>query len=108
MPYASTTDGHPGVDGAINADSIASSTQTATDAATGGDHTFTVVAGATYLVGCTQLSVFGLADVTTATNVRWMCPGNQAAIVHVPIDGGTTLHYQSAVNGGIIYLLRIA
>jgi len=44
--------------------------------------------------------------VTTAGNVRWVCPAGGATVIHVPI-GYTTLHMQSLVNGGILYLVEI-
>jgi len=93
--------------GALDAAPVFSQTaQTATDAATGGDHTFTVAAGTAYVVVCTQAFVFGLADVTTAANVRWVCPAGGASVIRVPL-GYTTLHYQTLVNGGIVYLVEL-
>lgn len=81
--------------------------QTATDAATGGDHTLTVVAGGKYLVTCTTQAVFGLADVTTAANVRWIVPANFPTIIDLGADSGTTLHYEADVNGGIVRLVQL-
>jgi hypothetical protein len=93
--------------GALDAAPVLSQTaQTLTDAATGGDHTMTLEAGHAYVVVCTQASVFGLADITTAGNVRWVCPAGGASVIRMPI-GYTTLHLQSLVNGGIIYLVEI-
>lgn len=93
--------------GALDAAPVLSQTaQTATDATTGGDHTLTVTAGKAYLVAATQLFVFGVADVTTAGNVRWVCPANGAAVIHMPL-GYTALHYQSLTNAGIVYLIEL-
>jgi hypothetical protein len=93
--------------GALDAAPVISQTaQTLTDAVTGGDHTMTLEAGHAYVVVCTQASVFGLADITTADNVRWVCPAGGASVIRMPI-GYTTLHLQSLVNGGIIYLVEI-
>lgn len=94
--------------GALDAHPVLSQTaQTLTDASTGGDHTMTVVAGKAYIVVCTQASVFGVADVTTAGNVRWVCPAGGASVVRIPV-GYTSLHMQSLVNGGIVYLVEIS
>lgn len=100
--------GFTGVPGAICADPIPASGQTATDAATGGDHTLTVVGGASYLVmaDATGNFLFGIADVTTAANVMWMCPASHAIVINVP-DGYTSLHYQCDSNGGTLRLSRL-
>lgn len=81
--------------------------QTATDAATGGDHTLTVEPG-TYVVMTTTTGafIFGLDVVTTAANVAWMCPAGQAIGINIPI-GYTTLHYASLANGGTLYLTKM-
>jgi len=93
--------------GALDAAPVLSQTaQTLTDTSTGGDHTMTVEAGHAYIVVCTQVSVFGLAAVTTAGNVRWVCPAGGASVIRVPL-GYTTLHMESLVDGGIIYLLEV-
>jgi hypothetical protein len=93
--------------GALDAAPVLDQTaQTLTDGTTGGDHTMTVEAGHAYVVVCTQASVFGLADITTADNVRWVCPAGGASVIRIPL-GYTTLHLESLVNGGIIYLVEI-
>lgn len=93
--------------GALDAQPVFSQTaQTLTDASTGGDHTFTLEAGKAYLVAATQVTVMGLADVTTAGNVRWVCAAGGTSVVRMPI-GYVTLHLQSLVNGGIIYILEL-
>lgn len=99
--------GQTGPLGALDAAPVLSQTaQTLTDAATGGDHTMAVTAGTAYVAICTQASVFGLADITTAGNVRWVCPAGGATVIRIPV-GYTTLHLMSLVNGGIIYLVEI-
>ena len=90
---------------------VAGSGQTLTDAATGGDHTVDVVAGATYALTPhdTAVSTFvlGLATILTEANILWVCPPSHTIIIRVP-DGYTTLHYESLVNGGVAYLRRLA
>ena len=99
--------GENGPIGALDAAPVISQTaQTLKDDATGGDHTMTVVAGKAYVVICTEASVFGLADSTTAGNIRWVCPAGGASVIRIPL-GYTTLHMQSLVNGGILYLVEI-
>lgn len=100
--------GFTGVPGAICADPIPASGQTATDAATGGDHTLTVVGGASYLVMATDTGnfIFGILTVATAANIMWMCPKNHAIVINMP-EGQTSLHYMSDTNGGTIYLSRL-
>jgi len=96
---------------------VAASGVTLTDAATGGDHTQTVVGGATYAFTClpniadqgTEMDdtfVFGLADATAEANQIWICPPYQTIIIQVPV-GTTSLHYQSLANGGSGKLRRI-
>lgn len=95
--------------GALDAAPVISQTaQTATDAAIGGDHELTLAAGKAYLVMTTTTGafIFGLAAVTTAANIRWMCPAGWAVVIRMPI-GYTTLHYASLVNGGTIYVVEL-
>lgn len=100
--------GKVAVPGAISADPVHATGQTATDAATGGDHTLTVVGGKSYLVMATAVGNFilGIADVTTAANVAWLLPKNQAIVINMP-EGETSLHYMSDTNAGVIYLTEI-
>jgi len=104
----SNNEGQTGGIGAIDVAPVHGTGQTATDAATGGDETLTVVAGAAYAitVDSTDAWVFGIADVTTAANVAWMCPASGTIVIHVPI-GYDTLHMQCLANGGTMYLTEI-
>jgi hypothetical protein len=105
--YALNNQGALSPQGVLDAAPVLSQTaQTATDAATGGDHTFTVTAGKAYIVVCTQVFIFGLATVATAGNVRWVCEAGKASVIRIP-TGYTSLHYMSLVNGGIVYLVEI-
>lgn len=91
---------------------VASSGVKLTDAATGADHTQTVVSGATYLFTTNVDNTnddtfhFGVADVTAAANVLWVCPPAQTIVIQIP-DGITSLHYQSLANGGAGWLRRL-
>lgn len=49
---------------------------------------------------------FGLAAVTTAGNVRWVCPLYRSIEIEIPI-GTTTLHYATDTNSGIGYLVAL-
>lgn len=99
------------------ANPIAASGQTLADAVVGGDHTATVVAGAKYAitVGFTTIAdgaamgsfLMGVADVTTAANIIWVCPFNSECIISIPA-GITTLHYASDVAGTTAYLRRLS
>jgi len=87
-------------------------TQTAlrlTNAAANTDTSATVVAGKTYRF--TSLEVggfyFGLAAVTTAADVRWVCPLYGEIIITIPVGGGTTLHYATNAINGIGYLVEL-
>jgi acyl CoA:acetate/3-ketoacid CoA transferase beta subunit len=81
----------------------------ATDAATGGDETLTVTAGATYLIQATATGVciFGLATILTAANVAWMVPAGQQITITIPI-GYTTLHWESLTSGGGFYYTQLS
>ena len=94
--------------GALSADPVTGTGQTATDAVTGGDHTLTVVGGKRYLVMATDVGnfIFGIAAVTGAANISWLCPQNQATVINMP-EGETSLHYMSDTNAGVIYLTEI-
>ena len=48
----------------------------------------------------------GLADVTTAANVRWVCPLHQTIEIQIPYNI-TTLHYATDTNSAIGYLVEI-
>lgn len=85
---------------------------TLTDAATGGDHTTTVVAGATYAFTANlggqddDTFHFGLADITAAANIEWVCCPGETITIQIPF-GYTSLHYQSLANGGKGWLRRL-
>lgn len=91
---------------------VAASGVTLTDAATGADHTQTVVGGATYAFTCNVDGTnddtfhFGVADITAAANILWVCPPAQTIVIQVPADV-TSLHYQSLANGGSGWLRRL-
>jgi hypothetical protein len=80
----------------------------ATDAATGGDETLTVVAGQSYALMTTAAAacIFGLADITTAANVGWFCPPSSILLIHIPA-GYTTLHWEALVSGGGFYYTKL-
>jgi hypothetical protein len=86
-------------------------TQTAqrlTNAAADTNATITVEGGKRYRFSCLVVGgfYFGLADVTTAANVRWACPLGTTMEIQVP-EGVTTLHYATTINDGIGYLVEI-
>jgi len=91
--------------------------QTLTDAATGGDETATVEAGALYAftarpgpVAAGTLTdttfVFGLATILTAANIVWVCPPGETILIQIPA-GYTSLHYESLGAGGSGYLREL-
>jgi hypothetical protein len=84
---------------------------TLTDASTGGDHTQTVVPGATYALSAKNVTDntfhVGLGTITTAANILWVAAPGQTILIRVP-DTADHVHYQSLVNGGIAYLRRLA
>lgn len=87
-------------------------TQTAlrlTNAGANADTSAAVVAGKTYRFTSLELGsfYFGLADVTTADNVRWVCPLYGEIIITIPVDGGIVLHYATHIAGGIGYLVEL-
>ena len=106
--YLSDNAGNRASPGAVNCDPLVASGQTLTDAAIGGDHEVTVVAGARYAftAGLTGGFIFGIAAVTTAANIIWACGLNDTIVIKIP-QGYTTLHYASLVNDGTGYLRRL-
>ena len=82
--------------------------QALTNAAADTNTTATVVAGARYRFSSTETGgfLFGLATTATATNIRWVCPLYQTIEIEIP-QGYTTLHYQTNVNNGYGWLVRI-
>jgi len=101
--------GQNAVPGAVSADPVHATGQTATDAAAdGGDHTLTVTGGKSYLIMATDTGniLLGILTTATAANIAWMCPKSKAIVVNMP-EGENTLHYQSDTNGGTFYLTEI-
>ncbi len=80
------------------------------DTADGGDHTETVIAGATYKIMVDITSngafLFGIATTATATNVIWFAPEKSVLVIKIP-SGSTLLHYQSLASGGSAYIVRL-
>jgi len=107
--FASDNSGNRVVFDADTADPVAGSGQTLTDETTGGDHTVTVVAGATYAftAALTGSFFFGIAAVTTAANIIWVCGLYNTIIMKIPL-GVTTLHYAGSANGATGYLRKLA
>lgn len=89
-------------------DGYIQSGQQLTNASADTDTTATVVAGAVYAVTALNTGGFilGIADVTTAANVAWVCPLYRTIIIKIPI-GYTSLHYATDTNNGIAYLRRL-
>ena len=81
-----------------------------TDAATGGDHTVTLVSGATYVVMADATAggnwLLGLATVATAANIAWFVPVSSTLCFHMPA-GYTVLHYECLASGGTLYFSRL-
>lgn len=82
-----------------------------TDAATGGDHTQALDAGATYKIMADTTSggqwLFGIATTATAANVVWFCPVGGVIAITMPADYAT-LHYQALANGASCYIAKMA
>jgi len=106
--FLSDNAGNRASPGAVCADPVAASGQTLTDAAIGGDHSCTVVAGARYAftAALTGSFFFGIAAITTAANIIWACGLNQTIIMKIP-QGQTTLHYAGSANGATGYLRKL-
>jgi len=79
-----------------------------TNAAADTNTTCTVEGGKRYRFSCLSLGgfYFGLADVTTAANVRWACPLGITCELQIP-EGVTTLHYATTINDGVGYLVEL-
>ena len=82
--------------------------QALTNATADTNTTATVVAGARYRFTSTSTGgfLFGLATTATSTNIRWVCALYQTIEIQIPL-GYTTLHYQTNVNNGYGWLVRI-
>lgn len=108
MIYLSNNAGHRACPGAVNCDPVAASGQTLTDAAIGGDHSCTVVAGESYAftAALTGSFFFGVADITTAANIIWACGLYDTIVMKIP-QGITVLHYAGSANGATGYLRKL-
>jgi len=91
------------------ADPELASGQTLTNATAATDTEATVVAGESYVI--TALTTggfyFGLAAISTAANILWVCPLGQTIVIKIPV-GYTTLHYATNVNNGVAYMRKLA
>ncbi len=80
------------------------------DTADGGDHTETVVAGATYKIMTDSTSggsfLFGIATTATAANVIWFMPADSVLVIKIP-TAITSLHYQALASGASAYIARL-
>ena len=97
--------------GVSSGDPVVASGIKITDTTAGdGDHTETVVAGATYkiMVDITTdgAFLFGVATTATTANVIWFAPEKSVLVIKIP-TGITSLHYQSLATGGSAYLVRL-
>ncbi|KKK51312.1 hypothetical protein LCGC14_3116200 [marine sediment metagenome] len=97
--------------GVSSGDPIAASGIKITDAtADGGDHTETVVAGATYKImtdGTTDGAfLFGILTTATAANVIWFMPESSVLVIKIP-SGVTALHYQALAGTASAYIVRL-
>lgn len=107
--YQSDNSGNRVPPGVEAPDPVAASGQTLTDAAIGGDHNVTVIAGEVYAftANLTGSFFFGVAAITTAANIIWACGLYNTIVMKIPI-GITTLHYAGSVNGATGYLRKLA
>ena len=110
--YVSDNQGRRVPPDVLAANPVAASGQTLTDAATGGDHTATVVGRATYAFTCNPAVANGncifsiTGSILTAANIEWVCCVGETIIIQVP-QAVTTLHWESLANGGGGWLRRI-
>ncbi len=111
MVYLCDNNGNKVPPGVSSGDPVAESGIKITDTTAGdGDHTETVVAGATYkiMVDITTNGafLFGVTTTATAANVIWFAPEKSVLVIKIP-TGITLLHYQSLATGGSAYLVRL-
>ncbi len=109
--YLSDNAGNRVPPGVASGDPVLASGIKITDAtADGGDHTVTVVAGATYQImtdGTTDGAfLFGIATTATAANIIWFMPESTVRVITIPA-GKTSLHYQSLAATGTAYLVKM-
>lgn len=91
------------------ANPVAGSGQTVATGTAGDDKTFTVVAGARYVItGIDTAVLLSITGVTsTAANIEWVAPSNVTIIIKIPI-GKTTLYFEGTVNTKNVYLRKLA
>jgi len=96
--------------GVISGDPVLASGIKITDATVGGDHTQTVVSGATYQIMTDATTggafLFGIATTATAANVIWFMPESSVRVITIPV-GYTSLHYQALANGASAYISKL-
>jgi len=97
-----------------NAHPVASQTALQlTNATANTNTTATVTTGKTYRFTALETGgfYFGWADVTTAGNVRWICPVGKSIVIKVdpPSTGAATrsLNYATDTSNGIGYLVEL-
>jgi len=88
--------------GVISGDPVLASGIKITDATIGGDHTETVVSGATYQI----MTDATTATTATAANVIWFMPESSVRVITIPV-GYTSLHYQALANGASAYISKL-
>lgn len=90
-------------------DPVQGTGQLLTNAAADTDTSATVEGGKAYVF--TALTIggfyFGVAAVTTAANVAWVCPIGKTVIIVIPA-GVTTLHYATDTINGKGYLRELS
>ncbi len=107
--YLSDNNGNRVPPGVNSGDPVLATGQTLSLTADDTDYEATVVAGESYLftAAVTGPFVFGIADVTTAANIVWVCP--LAATIHIKIPVGyTVLHYAGPVINAKGYLRKLS
>ena len=94
---------HPGI-----ANPVAASGQTKATGTAGDDLTFTVVAGASYVITCAGATgLFSITGVTsTAANIEWICPADSQLVIRIPV-GKTTLYFEADTGTKKIYMARL-
>lgn len=106
--YLSDNSGNVVSPGAVCVDPIAGSGITLSDAVIGADISQAVEAGARYAITSAAYGfVLGVADVTDAANIIWVCSLYQTIIIQIPV-GVTTLHYQGTTNVSLGYMRKLA
>ena len=111
MMYLCDNNGNKVPPGVSSGDPVAESGIKITDGtADGGDHTETVVAGATYKImtdGTTDGAfLFGIATTATEANVIWFMPESSVLVIKIP-TGKTSLHYQALAGAASAYIVRL-